>query len=125
MYALDVLAMGRIWRIEALATNSNETSQSTALFVKGVLKTIGASDARQIATISPIKTQSGATFVWKSDANVQAARGSLHHTLLHCVKTLVTVPNHSVTGVVDLGNVRCASPKSVPKFDGLLVKMFA
>ena len=68
---------------------------------------------------------SGATFAWKSDANVQAARGSLHRTLLHCVKILVKMPKHSVNAVVNLGNVRCASPRSVLKFDGLLVRILA
>ena len=71
------------------------------------------------------RTQSGATCVWKNGANVLAAMGSLHHTDRHSVIYIVKTRQHSVSGVVKLGNARCANPKSVPKFDGLLVKMFA
>ena len=125
MYALDVLATGRIWHIAALATNSNEKQPRTALFVPGVLKTIGASGAKEIDTISPMPTQSGATFVWKSDANVQAARGSLHHTLLHFATHSVKMLQGSVIFVVNLGGVRCVSPRSLLQCDGLLVRIFA
>ena len=79
VHALAVKAMGRIWRITDLAPNHKKETQSSALFASGVLRIIGASGATKIATILPMRTQSGATFVWKNDANALAAMGSLHH----------------------------------------------
>ena len=72
-----------------------------------------------------MRTQSGATCVWKSGANALAAMASLHHMDLHSVSYLLIMAQHSVSSVGKLGNVRCANLKSVPKFDGLLVRMCA
>ena len=125
VHALAVKAMGRIWRITDLAPNHKKETQSSALFASGVLRIIGASGATQIATILPMRTQSGAMFVWKSGANALAAMASLHHMDRQSVNYMVKTRQHSVSCVVNLGNVRCANLKSAPKFDGLLVKMFA
>ena len=125
VHALAVKAMGRIWLIADLAPNHKKETQSSALFASGVLRIIGASGATKNATIWPMRTQSGAMFVWKNGVNALAAMASLHHTDRHSVSFMLIMAQHSVSGVVKLGNVRCANLKSVPKFDGLLVKMFA
>ena len=99
-------------------------------FAQDVLEITSASGATKIATILPVRTQSGATSVWKSGANALAAMASLHHMDLLFVINFtrmpqLQVPMRFVNLVDNHGNVQCANLKSVPKFDGLLVKMFA
>ena len=125
VHVLDARVMGKTLHIAGHAPRPNETMWSMVPFAQDVLEITSASGAKQIATILPMRTQSGATCVWKSGANVLAAMGSLHHMDRQSVLSFVKVPQPFVIFVGNLGSVQCANLKSVPKFDGLLVKMFA
>ena len=125
VYALDARVMGKTLLIAGHAPRRNKTMWSVVPFVIGMLKTTSVSGATKNVSILPMRTQSGATCVWKNGANVLAAMGRLHHMDRHSVTYMVNTIKHSVSGVVKLGNVQCANLKSVPKCDGLLVKMFA
>ena len=85
VYALDARVMGKTLLIAGHAPRRNETMWNMVAFAKGVLKIIGVSGATKIATILPMRTQSGATCVWKNGANIQAAMISLQHMDLLCV----------------------------------------
>ena len=99
VHALDVQAMVKILHIADHAPNPNNIIQSMERFARDVQTTTSASGAREIVTIWPMPTQSGATFVWKSGANAQAAMGSLHHMDLLFVVNFVKVPQRFVRSV--------------------------
>ena len=130
VHVLDARVMGKTLHIAGHAPRPNKTMWSMVPFAQDVLKITSASGATKIATILPMRTLSGATCVWKSGANALAAMASLHHMDLLFVINFVCmpqgkVPMRFVNFVGNRGNVRCANLKSVPKFDGLPVKMFA
>ena len=121
--ALGVQVMEKILNATARARNLNKLKQCTVPFVNCIIDITSVSNAAKRLTIWQILILNGAMIVWINGASVLVAMDILNLTCRHSAMLSGSLRIRLfVFNVVRLGNVLFANQRSVPRYDGLLVK---